>query len=346
MAVVGDVADVPRSLPLPQLPVLGEIPTLLLPAVSLAFVGLVQGAGVSAGLPEPDGRPADTSQDFVAQGAGNVVSGLFQGVPVGGSMSTSSLVVAAGARSRTAMLFAGAVMAVIVIALSDAVEQVAMPALAGLLIVVGVGTIKPARVLAVARTGRVPLTVLAITLVLTLIIPLQYAVLCGVGISVIMFVVGQSSRLVIRRVVPQGRGRIVEGDPPAELPPNEVVILQPYGAIFFATASVLHDLMPTVTAASRRSVVILRLRGADDAGATLLDVLARYARSLGEVGSRLVIVTNNARLIEQMHRTGTVGAIGPENVYQGNEVIWDTTLRAHDEALRWIHSAAGEEGRS
>ena len=46
-----DVAEVPRSLPLPTLPVLGDLFVLIVPALSLAFVGLVQGAGVSAGFP-------------------------------------------------------------------------------------------------------------------------------------------------------------------------------------------------------------------------------------------------------------------------------------------------------
>ena len=89
----------------------------------------------------------------------------------------------------------------------------------------------------------------------------------------------------------------METDSASELPPGEVVVLQPYGAIFFATASILLDQMPTVTPSSRNSVVILRVRGADDAGATMLDVLAQYARTLNEVDSRLMIVTNNEHVI-------------------------------------------------
>lgn len=336
VAVVGDITDVPRSLPLPQLPVLSEIPGLLVPAVSLAFVGLVQGAGVSAGLANPDGSPSNASQDFVGQGAGNILSGLFQGMPVGGSMSASSLTVTAGARTRASLLVAGAVMAVVVVALADVVQRVAMPALAALLIVVGVGAVKPAKLMAVARTGMVPATVMVITLVLTLIIPLQYAVLVGVGISVILFVVGASSRLVTRRILVRDDGRMVEVDPPDELPPGDVVALQPYGAIFFATASVLVDQMPDVTERSRGSVVVLRLRGADDAGVTLLEVLTRYARSLTAVGSKLVIVTDNPRVIAQLHQTGAIAAIGESNVYRGTEVVGETTLLAIADARAWI----------
>ena len=46
--------SMPRSLPLPAAPVVRLVPSLLIPALSLAFVGLVQGAGVSANFLDPD----------------------------------------------------------------------------------------------------------------------------------------------------------------------------------------------------------------------------------------------------------------------------------------------------
>ncbi|MEM8747631.1 MAG: SulP family inorganic anion transporter, partial [Actinomycetota bacterium] len=346
VAEVGDIADVPASLPLPELPLLGEVPGLLVPAMSLAFVGLVQGAGVSAGFPNPDGSRPDASQDFVGQGTGNLLSGFFQGMPVGGSMSASSLAVNAGARSRAALLYASVVMALVVVVLSDAVERVAMPALAGLLIVVGIGTVKPARVLAVARTGPVPLTVMTITLVLTMVIPLQYAVLVGVALSVLLFVIGQSSRLVTRRIELLDDGRMREVTPPDELGAGDVVVLQPYGPIFFATASVLLDQMPDVTDTSRRSVVILRSRGADEAGSTLLDTLSTYARSLREVDSRLKVVTDNERVIEQLEETGAIDAIGADGVYRGTDIVGDALRRAYADAVEWTTPAPADEDES
>jgi SulP family sulfate permease len=344
VAQVGDVASVPRSLPLPQLPLFAEIPGFIVPAASLAFVGLVQGAGVSAGFPNRDGSQPDASQDFVGQGAGNIAAGLFQGMPVGGSMSASSLVVSAGARSRSALLYAAVVMAIVIVLLADAVQRVAMPALAGLLIVVGVGTVKPAKLVAVGRTGPVPLTVMSITLLLTKVIPLQYAVLVGVGLSVLLFVIGQSSRLVTRRIEVLDDGRFREVAPPELLGAGEVVILQPYGPIFFATASVLLDQMPDVGPTSKHSVVILRIRGADEAGSTLLDVLRSYATTLRAAGSRLMIVTDNDRLIAQLHETGTIAAIGPERVYRGTDIIGETVIRANGDARSWVAAAAAEEG--
>ena len=144
VATVSELSEVPRALPLPVAPMLRLVPSLVIPAVSLAFVGLVQGAAISANFPNPDGRYPDASRDFIGQGAANVIVGIFRGMPVGGSMSATSLNKSAGARSRIALMIAGVVMAVVIIAFAGLVGHIAMPALAGLLMLVGFRTIQPA----------------------------------------------------------------------------------------------------------------------------------------------------------------------------------------------------------
>jgi SulP family sulfate permease len=161
-------------------------------------------------------------------------------------------------------------------------------------------------------------------------------VLVGVGLSVLLFVMGQSSRLVTRRLVIGDDGTVMETEPPPRRGAGEIVVLQPYGPIFFATASVLRNQMPGLSDDSRRSVVILRLRGADDAGATLLDVLTAYAAALADLDSRLLIVTDNDRLVRQLHRTGTIGVLGSDAVYQGTAVILEATRQAYDDAKAWV----------
>jgi sulfate permease, SulP family len=53
VATVNDLGAIPRLLPLPVVPVFRLVPALLVPALSLTFVGLVQGAGISANSPTP-----------------------------------------------------------------------------------------------------------------------------------------------------------------------------------------------------------------------------------------------------------------------------------------------------
>ena len=338
VAILDDLSAVPRSLPLPTAPMLRLVPVLLLPALSLTFVGLIQGAAISASFPNPDGSFPNASRDFIGQGAANVIAGVFQGMPVGGSMSASALNKAAGARSRQSLIIAGAVMAIVIVAFAGLVGKIAMPALAGLLILIGFRTIKPADLKSVWMTGIVQKVVLVTTFALTMVIPLQYAVLTGVGLSVLLHVVRQSNQITIKRQQVDPEGFLVETDPPAQLPAGEVVVLQPYGSLFFAAAPAFEAGLPDLTDASRRSVVILRLRGRTDLGVTFMDVLRRYAEGLAALGSKLVIVSASERVQEQLRVTGITDVMGPENFYPSDERVGATLRRAHAEAVAWIEA--------
>ena len=338
VAILDDLSAVPRSLPLPAAPMLRLVPVLLLPALSLAFVGLIQGAAISASFPNPDGSFPDASRDFIGQGAANIIAGVFRGMPVGGSMSASALNKAAGGRSRQSLIIAGVVMAIVIFAFAGLVGKIAMPALAGLLILIGFRTIKPADLKSVWKTGTVQKVVLVTTFLLTMVIPLQYAVLIGVGMSMILHVVRQSNQITIKRQQIDLEGFLIETDPPAQLQASEVVVLQPYGSLFFAAASAFESGLPALTDASRRSVVILRLRGRTDLGVTFMDVLRRYAGGLAALDSKLVIVSASERIQEQLRVSGIIDVIGPENVYTGDERVGATLKRAHAEAVAWIEA--------
>jgi sulfate permease, SulP family len=348
VATVGGLGAIPRSLPLPVVPMFSLVPSLLIPALSLAFVGLVQGAAISAKFANPDGRYPDASRDFIGQGAANVIAGVFRGMPVGGSMSATSLNKAAGARSRMSLVIASAVMAVVILAFAGLVGHIAMPALAGLLMLVGFRTIKPAEIASVWKVGTVQKAVLVVTFALTIIIPLQYAVLVGVGLSVILHVVRQSNQITVKRWRLDPEGSLIETDPPAELPANEVVALQVYGSLFFATAPVFESALPAPADLSRNSVVIIRLRGRTDLGTTFMGVLERYARALAACGSKLVIVSAGEQVQEQLRVTGVTDAVGQENIYTGDERIGATLKRAYADATAWIQQhkhAAGTDAQ-
>jgi SulP family sulfate permease len=347
VATLSDLSVVPRSLPSPVLPSIRILPELVVPAVSLAFIGLVQGAGISASFPNPDGHYPDASRDFIGQGAANVAAGLFQGMPVGGSLSATSLNVQAGARSRQALVIAAVVMATVILAFAGLVGHLAMPALAGLLMLIGYRTIKPADLRSVWKTGVLQRVVLVTTFALTMLIPLQFAVLVGVGLSLILYVVRQSNQITIKRWLIDADGDILETDPPGRLPSGEVVVLEPYGSLFFAAAPVFEAALPTIAEASRHSVVILRLRGRSDLGTTFMDVLHRYAQGLGVVESKLVIVSANDRVQEQLGVTGVTATIGVENVYAGDERVGAALKRANADAIAWVETqrhADGSEG--
>ena len=338
-----DLGVVPTALPTPAAPSLRLAPALIIPALSLAFIGLVQGAGVSANFLNPDGSQPDGSRDFTGQGIANIASGLLRGMPVGGSVSATSINVNAGARSRQSLVIAGIVMAIVILTLGQLASNIAMPALAGLLILIGYRTIKPDDLVAVWKTGPVQKAVLSVTFALTIIIPLQFAVLVGVGLSVILYVVQQSGSLTLTRWELEDDGTILETEPPARLGEREIVVLQPYGSLFFAAAAQFDTALPAVDERSRHSVVILRLRGREDLGTTFIDVLSRYAQSLADVDSKLVIVSAGHRVRSQLAATGLSELIGTENVYRGRRRLGAAVHDADADARKWIASQPDDD---
>jgi SulP family sulfate permease len=336
VALVTDIADIPESLPRPVLPPLSVIPALILPAFSLAFVGLVQGAGVSRNYVNPDGQYPDASGDFVGQGVANVVAGLFQGMPVGGSVSATGLVTSAGAKTRLANIFAAIIIGVVILLFAGAVGYIALPAIAGLLIVVGFRTLKPDQIEMVFKTGRVQQVVMIITFVACLFIPLQYAVMIGVALAVILFVVEQSNRVEVKAWEWEPGDLPIEHDAPEEVPSNEVTVVVAYGNIFFATASLIEEKLPAVTPDTHHAVIILTLRSEEDLGSTFLEALGRYATDLRDHDSRLMLAEVSSMVKDQLYQTKIAHVIGGENIYVRTEKFGETVTEAWHHGHSWL----------
>ncbi|MCB1273235.1 MAG: SulP family inorganic anion transporter [Leucobacter sp.] len=337
--VVGDVATGRLGLPLPALPAFDAVIELLIPALAIAFVGMVQGAGITTAFPDPGGKPSNASRDFIGQGVGSVISGVFRGMPASGSMSATALNVQAGAQTRFSLFVAGAVMAIIVVAAGDLVGFVAFPALAALLIVVGFGTIRPPVIMRAIRSGKLQAVVLIATFAMTIIVPVHFAVLTGVALAVVLFVVEQSQQLTVRRLLVSENAFMREVEPPRDVPAGEVVILQPYGNLFFASAANFREQLPAVTSETRRAVVVLRLRGVDDLGVSVAQILVDYSEELASHESRL-IVNGGAALLKQLVRSGVLDRLGEQNFFLSGEWHGRTVARAHREGVAWIAQAS------
>jgi SulP family sulfate permease len=117
-----------------------------------------------------------------------------------------------------------------------------------------------------------------------------------------------------------------------------VLILQPYGSLFFASAPVFEKQLPAVDATSRGAVVIVRLRGIDQIGLSHVDVLRRFAGQLRDVDGTLKVVAAEAAVIARLDAGGLAADIGPQNIYKGNEWIGATVRRAYDDATSEIQA--------
>jgi SulP family sulfate permease len=340
--IVQDVGDIPQRIPLPVLPSLSSLNLdVITGALAVAVVILVQGAGVSQNVPNPDGSRRSTSRDFIAQGAANVASGLFRGLPVGGSLSATALNVIYGGQSRWAAVLAGLFMVVIVMAIPELVSHIAMPALGALLILAGFTGLKPRDIRAVWNAGGPSRLAAGGTFLAALLLSIQAAVAIGVLLSAVLYVSGASTDVSLVELVEVPDGRVEERELPERLPSGKVTVLDVYGHLFYAGAHTLERLLPRPQG-SRKPAVVLRLRGFTTAGVTLQEVLAKYADKLAEVGGQLYLTGISQRVHDAMVRTGKLRLSGPVQVYDATSIRGQSTRQAVEDSRTWLVGASTE----
>ena len=343
--IVRDIGEIPRGFPTPVLPDFSETLNVASAAASIALIIIVQAAGVSQSVPNPDGAPRSISRDIVAQGAANIASGFFRGLPVGGSLSGTSFALVAGARTRWALIFTGLWMAVIVLIIPGLVGYIAMPALGALLILAGFRSLKPSDISSVWSTGWGSRIAAIVTFISTLILPIQLAVGLGVLLSALLYINKSSTDVSLVQLVKRPDGLIEERNAPKKLSSHEVTVLDIYGHLFYAGARTLERQLPAPEG-TQSPVVVLRMRGYNHFGATLLDVLSDYAEKLKAVDGRLYLSGMSESAYDQVVESGRIKLMGPVHAYEAEPVVWESTTDAVTDARTWLVGQRNEGSSS
>lgn len=336
VATVAGNGAIPTGIPIPSLPNLDLFSVqLLIAALSVAAIVLVQGAGVSESAPNLDGTRTEQNRDFIAQGLGNLASGLFQGQPVGGSVGRTALNVSTGAHSRWAAIASGLWMIAILVAFSGLIGKVAMATLAGLLIAAAVGALRAGEMLTIMRTSATSRIALLTTFIATLVLPIPAAVGVGVALSLLLQLNQDAMDLTVVELIPTPEGRWEERPSPAVLEGHRVTLLDAYGSLLYAGAKTLDRRLPDPGEVDT-PVVVLRLRGRTTLGSTFFTVVDDYAGRLHALGGRLYLSGVSHELAEQMRAARVVEHTEGLHIVEATPVIGESSLEAYDRATAWL----------
>ena len=337
--LVADVGGMDGGLPLPDLPSLALVSfDLVFAAFALAAIIAIQGAGVSQSMVNLDGKPISVNRDMLAQGAGNVAASIFSGIPAGGSVGQSALNVSVGAQSRWSGIFGGLWMVAILLFLATPVGHVPMAVLAAVMIIAGISAIDLAEAHSIWTVGWPARIATGVTFLASLFLAITMAILIGVILSVLLSLVRAANDVNIRWLRPDEAGDFVESAVPAILDgDDEVIVINIYGSLFFAGARTLAERLPR-PAGAVRPVVILRLRGHSQVGATLIDVLDDYADLLAAAGGRLYLTGVEPRLFEPLKASKLADGNDPI-LYAATERLGHSTRQAVEDAKAWRYAA-------
>jgi SulP family sulfate permease len=196
---VGDLASIKGGLPTFHIPLVPfNVDTLLviLPyALILATIGLIESLLTLNLVGDITGKIGGASQECVAQGIANTVTGFFSGMGGCAMIGQSMINVRSGGRTRISGIAASLFLLLFIVIGSSLIEQIPLAALVGVMFMVVIGTFAWQSILVIKRIPRIDVIVMVIVTVITVIYDLAIAVLCGVIISALAYAWNNAIRI-------------------------------------------------------------------------------------------------------------------------------------------------------
>ena len=196
---VGDLASIEGGLPqfhVAEIPLTLETLTIVLPyALILAAIGLIESLLTLNLVGEITGKRGGASQECIAQGLANTVTGFFGGMGGCAMIGQSMINVKSGGRTRFSAISAALFLLTFILVASSMIEQIPLAALVGVMLMVVIGTFAW-QSLKILRL--IPLTdalVMGLVTVVTVMSDLAIAVVVGVVVSALAYAWNNATRI-------------------------------------------------------------------------------------------------------------------------------------------------------
>ena len=201
---VGDLASIQGGFPpfhIPDVPLnLSTLKVIAPYAVIVAGVGLIESLLTLNILDEITGTRGRGNRECMAQGAANILSGLFSGMGGCAMIGQSLINVSSGARARLSGIVASVMLLVFILFGAPLIERLPMAALTGLMIMVAIGTFEWASLRTFRRMPTSDVFIMVLVTVVTAVLHnLALAVLLGVVVAALVFAWDNAIRIRARK---------------------------------------------------------------------------------------------------------------------------------------------------
>lgn len=198
---VGDLASLEGGLPtfnIPQVPFTLETLSIIFPyAVILAAIGLIESLLTLNLVGTITGKRGGASQECVAQGAANVVTGFFGGMGGCAMIGQSMINVKSGGRTRLSGIAAALFLLAFILVGSGIIELIPLAALVGVMFMVVIGTFAWQSIGVLRRVPKSDALVILLVTAVTVAEDLATAVVVGVLVSAVVYAWNAASRIQI-----------------------------------------------------------------------------------------------------------------------------------------------------
>ena len=318
---VAAVGEIPKSLFLSDRLSLSSINldsvrSLIAPAISIAALGLIESLLCGASAGRMKNEKLNSGIELVGQGIGNMIIPLFGGVPATAAIARTSVAIKSGCHTRLTSLIHSVVLLLSMFILAPIMSTIPLSALAGVLIVTAwrMNEWESIKTIHIGKHFTAILQFL-ITMAATVVFDLTVAIVIGVVVSIISFVIKISDMQISICEVDETKlnGAFCQGHER-----TDVVYIT--GPLYFGTSNKLEE---KLSCTSYKDSIIFSMRGVPFADLSGVQVLEELCKKLKAENTEIYFSSVQPKVMEMFRRCKIVEEIGEENFFWSADLALD-----------------------
>jgi sulfate permease, SulP family len=330
-SIISTVGTVPAALPGFYIPEVNFewISKLFTGALAISFLGLLEALAVAKSISTYTRQPLDYNRQCLAEGVGNLVGGFFQSLPGSGSLTRSAINYQSGAITRASGIYSGIIVAAVVLIGGPYARFIPKAALAGLLFITAARLIDWKRLAYAIRASRFDAILVAVTGLAAVFISVDYSILIGVALSIILFV-PRASKPGIRELIVTPE-RVIRERQPEEARAKALLIYDLEGELFFGAAPELDRYLTSITEETDRTAikyVVLRLRRARNPDVVAIEHLEHFLHDAEKRKVTVLLAGLQPDFVKILNNVGITKWFPADHIFPEEDQTFSATLRA------------------
>ncbi|MCR5629495.1 SulP family inorganic anion transporter [Eubacterium sp.] len=324
---IGNLYKISNKLPSFKMPTMSiyAVKNVASDAVTIAILAAIESllsCVVADGMINSHHR---SNMELIAQGAGNIGSALFGGIPATGAIARTAANIKNGGRTPIAGMVHSIVLVLVLIILMPYAALIPMPTIAAILFMVAYNMCQWRTFVHLCKTAPISdVIVLVVTFILTVVFDLVVAIEVGMIMACVLFMKRMSDESVVSGWKYYDPEEDPDGIDLKELP-KHVRVYEISGPMFFGDA----DRLAEVHFKDFTEVIIFRMRGVPALDASAMHAMEGLFERCKEANIQMVFSHVNEQPMKTMERCGFVDKVGKENFkpHIDDAIAWASSIR-------------------
>ena len=250
-----------------------------------------------------------SDMELVAQGAGNIASALFGGIPATGAIARTAANIKNGGRTPVAGMVHSITLVIVLVVLMPYAGMIPMPTIAAILFIVAYNMCQWRTFLQLVKTApKSDILVLVVTFVLTVLFDLVVAIEIGMILACLLFIKRMSEETKAESWVYTDDDTVAVNENLRKLP-AEIRVYEVSGPLFFGASDAIEHIVVEESA----KCLVLRMRAVPALDSTAMNALTALTKTCESKGVTIVFSHVNEQPMKVMKKAGFVALAGEEN---------------------------------